>query len=150
MISDVVEPPQEVTETVDVVSPPPPEPSTTTKEPVLAVSTVDEKQVDKSKAMQFTKVKKPRKKRATAEKEEDRVHSITFYINRKNVKFFTEAFKEICKSIFGTHIGKISRYIRSLIEKDFRARGLLTADGQPDYEGLENLKNANIARAKAS
>lgn len=130
MISDVVEPSQEIVETPPVVK--------------VAISTVDESQIDKDKAIKFTGKVKP-KKTATADNEADRVHSVTFYIKRKNVKFYMEGLKEVAKSVYGVTppTGKVSRYIRSLVNKDFTARGLLTAEGTPDQEALNNLKKAN-------
>lgn len=114
----------------------------------IAVSTVDENRIDRRRAIKFGDIKP--KRTAMAENEADRVHSVTFYIKRKNVKFYMESLKEVAKSIYGaTPKGKVSQYMRSLVNKDFVARGLLTADGEPDHEALENLKKANLAEATA-
>lgn len=77
--------------------------------------------------------------------ETPRIHSVTFYIKKQKVKFYSEALKEISKNIYGTNTprGKVSQYIRSLLDKDLKARGLITAEGEPIPAALENLKRNN-------
>jgi hypothetical protein len=76
---------------------------------------------------------------------EARVHSVTFYIHKKKVRFYSEALKEISKSIYGSTsaTGKVSKYIRSLLDKDLKSRGLLTPEGEPIAAALDNLKSNN-------
>jgi len=106
---------------------------------VIPVRTVSETEIDKTKAIKFSKTTKK------IIEDDQRIHSLTFYIKKKRQPFYSDAIKEIAKSIFGTDTptGKASRYLRSLIDTDFKSRGLLTADGEPDLEALDNLRAAN-------
>ena len=76
---------------------------------------------------------------------EGKIHSITFYVPKKKNKFVSEALKEVSKSDYGntSTTGKVSKYLRSLLKKDFIARGLYDVDGEPIPEALENLKKNN-------
>jgi hypothetical protein len=77
-----------------------------------------------------------------AKVKDDRIHSITFYIPKKKVPFYSESLKTLAKLDHGseTSTGKVSKYLRSLIDRDFKARGLLNDSGEPRPEALENLK----------
>jgi len=84
-------------------------------------------------------------KKAVAKKakvKDDRIHSITFYIPKKKVPFYSESLKTLAKLDHGseTSTGKVSKYLRSLIDRDFKARGLLNDSGEPRPEALEHLK----------
>ena len=75
-----------------------------------------------------------------------KLHSITFYMPKNKNKFFSDALKEVSRSIYGfTPTGKVSKYLRSLIKKDLIARGLCDKDGKPKPAALANLKKNNAA-----
>lgn len=76
-----------------------------------------------------------------AKSKNGRLHSITFYIPKKIVPFYSESLKTLAKLETENSAGKVSRYLRSLIDKDFKARGLLNDSGEPKPEALEDLKN---------
>lgn len=73
---------------------------------------------------------------------EGKVHSITFYIPRKKISFYSETLKTLANINHGTETatGKVSQYIRALIDRDFKDRGLINERGEPKLEVLEDLK----------
>jgi len=75
-------------------------------------------------------------------KKKDKIHSITFYIPKSKVPFYSESLKVLAKLTHGsdTSTGKVSKYLRSLIDQDFKERGLLGVTGEPNPEALEDLK----------
>ena len=77
-----------------------------------------------------------------AKSKDGRIHSITFYIPKTKVPFYSESLKTLAKLDHGAEnsAGKVSKYLRSLIDKDFKARGLLNDSGEPKMEVLEDLK----------
>ena len=89
--------------------------------------------------------KKKRGKKATDEKTVNKVHSVTYYVRRKDVQVDLEMLKEVARSLGIS----VSKYIRSLQYKDWTARGLRTVEGNPDLEALENLKKANRTEAQS-
>lgn len=78
-----------------------------------------------------------------------KLHSITFYMPKDKNKFMTDALKERAKSEYGfSPTGKVSKLIRSLIEKDLKSCGLLFPDGECNVAALENLKKNNVLASK--
>jgi len=78
-----------------------------------------------------------------AKLKDDRTHSITFYVPKNKVPFYSESLKTLARLTQGseTTSGKVSEYLRGLIDKDFQARGLMDDGGEPKLKALEAMKS---------